>query len=98
MATSLPEALSWGPSTLTGKALTTFQTITGWCSSLRRLITRLRRFTVLSLTVLSQPKNSLSPLLTPRFRVMFVNLRRPGILMDEYSGNEPSRYSMAWFS
>src|SRR3954468_8049164 len=98
IATSLPEALSCGPSTFTGKALWTFHTITGWCSSLSRLITRSRRSTLLSLTVLSHLKKSLSLLITPRFMVTLLNLRRPGILIDEYSGNEPSRYSIAWFS
>ena len=57
-----------------------------------------RRSTVLSLTVLSHLKKSLSLLMTPRLSVMLLNLRRPGILIDEYSGNEPSRYSIAWFS
>src|SRR5581483_11974672 len=98
IATSLPLALSCGPSTFTGKALCTFQVMTGVCSSLSRLTTRSRRSTVLSLTVDSQLAKSLSPLTTPRLQVRLENLRSPGILIDEYSGKEPSRYSIAWFS
>src|SRR6185503_19849113 len=98
IATSLPLALSPGPSTLAGKARVTFQVNTGTCSSFSRLITRSRRSTVFSLTVESHLKKSLSPATMPRFSTMLVNLRSPGILIDEYSGNEPSRYSIAWFS
>ncbi len=61
-------------------------------------MTRSRRSTVLSFTVVSQLKKSLSPATMPRLRTMLLNLRRPGILIVEYSGNEPSRYSIAWFS
>jgi hypothetical protein len=83
---------------LTGKALCSFQTITGSWLSLSSETMTSRRSTLFSRIVDSQSKNSLSALTMPRLQVTLLNLRRPGILIDEYSGNEPSRYSIAWFS